>query len=149
MVGVPTVQLLWLLVVIIRVPTVALWVLRSVLVMRLPAAVLSAVLLAVLVIQMPAIRVVAGLVWPAVMLPALGWPAAMLSALGLPVAMLPALAGILVIESWRNRQERKHLRSFRARTRLLLKPEGRQLDSRTLLPLWPRFQLLVLPVAYT
>jgi hypothetical protein len=38
-------------------------------------------------------------------------------------------------------------KNFLARTRIVLKPEGQQLDSKTLLPLWQRVQLLVLPVA--
>jgi hypothetical protein len=37
--------------------------------------------------------------------------------------------------------------NFLARTRIVLKPEGQQLHSKTLLPLWQRVQLLVLPVA--
>jgi hypothetical protein len=38
-------------------------------------------------------------------------------------------------------------KNFLARTPIVLKPEGQQLDSKTLLPLWQRVQLLVLPVA--
>ena len=41
-------------------------------------------------------------------------------------------------------QDRKN---FLDCTRLVLKPEGQQLDSKRLLPLWQRVQLLVLPVA--
>ena len=40
-------------------------------------------------------------------------------------------------------------RISRPGTHLLLKPEGGSEQSRTLLPLWQRVQLLVLPVAYT
>jgi hypothetical protein len=42
---------------------------------------------------------------------------------------------------------RRQGKNFLARTRIVLKPEGQQLDSKTLLPLWQRVQLLVLPVA--
>jgi len=112
-----------------RMPAPALRALLSVLVIRLPTATLLA-LLSLLVIRLPA-RTVSSLARMLVM-----------SVLG--------LVRVLLIAGWRKWLAHRHLKSFQARThRLLLKPEGRQLDSRTLLPLWPRVQLLVLPVAYT
>jgi hypothetical protein len=78
------------------------------------------------------------------------------AAAALPLALpVPwGFAGMLVMRlllmaGWVPYLWRTHLKSYWARTHLLLKPEGRQLDSKTLLPLWQRVQLLVLPVAYT
>jgi hypothetical protein len=126
---------LWVLVLVIRLPT-ALWAL--VLVIRLPTALWALVMV---------IRLPAAALWVLVMVTRL--PAAALWVLVVVIqlpAAVPCLAGRIAIPIWR----RKHLKSFQARThRLLLKPEGRQLDSRTLWPLWQRVQLLVLPVAYT
>jgi hypothetical protein len=53
------------------------------------------------------------------------------------------VVGLLLIAGFSCRQGK----NFLARTPIVLKPEGQQLDSKTLLPLWQRVELLVLPVA--
>jgi hypothetical protein len=66
-----------------------------------------------------------------------------LPALPVPGLLLVVVIRLLVMAAFR----RRHSKNFLARTRIVLKPEGQQLYSKTLLPLWQRVQLLVLPVA--
>jgi uncharacterized membrane protein YqjE len=121
-------------------------VLVLVLAIRLPTALLALLSLVMLVMRLPAVALLAPL--SVLVIPLLALPVPGLA--GMLVMSVLGLVRVLLIAGWGNYQARRNLKSFRARThRLLLKPEGRQLDSRTLLPLWQRVQLLVLPVAYT
>ena len=89
-------------------------------------------LLLLLVIQLPALPVPGLLLLLVIQLP-----------VPLPGLLLVLVIGLLVMA----RLRRRHSKNFLARTRIVLKPEGQQLYSKTLLPLWQRVQLLVLPVA--
>jgi hypothetical protein len=114
-----------------------------VLVIQLPALAVPGLLL-VLVIQLPALAVPGLLLVLVIQLPALPLPGLLLvRVIQLPALPLPALLLVRVMAPFR----RRHSKNFLARTRIVLKPEGQQLDSKTLLPLWQRVQLLVLPVA--
>jgi hypothetical protein len=119
-----------------------------VLVIQLPALPVPGLLL-VLVIQLPALPVPGLLLLLVIQLPALPLPDLLLllviqlPALPLPGLLLVLVIGLLVMARLRHR----HSKNFLARTRIVLKPEGQQLYSKTLLPLWQRVQLLVLPVA--
>jgi hypothetical protein len=106
-------------------------------------------LLVLVVIQLPALAVPGLLLVLVIQLPALAVPGLLfvlviqLPALAVPGLLLVLVTGVRVMV----RLRRRHSKNFLARTRIVLKPEGQQLDSKTLLPLWQRVQLLVLPVA--
>jgi hypothetical protein len=106
-------------------------------------------LLLVLVIQLPALPVPGLLLVLLIQLPALPVPALLLVLLiQLPALPVPALLLVLLIRLLVMARFccRRHSKNFLTRS-IVLKPEGQQLDSKTLLPLWQRVQLLVLPVA--
>jgi hypothetical protein len=118
------------------------------LVIQLPALPVPGLLL-VVVIQLPALPVPGLLLVVVIQLPALPVPGLLLllviqlPALPVPGLLLVAVIRVLVMAAFRHR----HSKNFLARTRTVLKPERQQLYSKTLLPLWQRVQLLVLPVA--
>jgi hypothetical protein len=106
-------------------------------------------LLLVLLIQLPALPVPGLLLVLVIQLPALPVPGLLLVlVIQLPALPVPGLLLVLVIRLLvMARFCRRHSKNFLTRTGIVLKPEGQQLDSKTLLPLWQRVQLLVLPVA--
>jgi hypothetical protein len=118
-------------------------------VIQLPALAVPGLLL-VLVIQLPALPVPGLLLVLVIQLPALAVPGLLLVlVIQLPALAVPGLLLVLVIRLLVMARFccRRQSKNFLTRTGFLLKPEGQQLDSKTLLPLWQRVQLLVLPVA--